>query len=179
MRIKSITKNTLAKICIFVFALVTQVGVCKNIYASEKIVDDKAQVISENTNEEKETNTEVDINNSLIDERVVPSYSASYTDSFMVGSEVVTIIIWIDANQGGVTLTATGDCDFEVEGTVYDAWGESHDFSGSRDQTSACQIYGGCYTTYQQIERIYVRCSASSYDGEGYYEKDIWLIEMG
>ena len=158
---------------IAISCIVLQLGMCINAFAEENVLG--ASVSENSTEVDKGLST----NELLPDERIIPTYNASYTDTFMAGSDEITIIIWIDANQGGVTLTANGDCDFVVEGTVYDSWGDAHDFSGRRDQTGSCQIYGGCYSTYQQIERIYVKCIASSYDGTGYYEKDIWLSEMG
>lgn len=109
-------------------------------------------------------------------ERVIPQYNAYYTDYFYAGDTYIKINIWIDSNTGGVTLTSSDYCDFVVEGYAEDNWSEKHYFDGKHDNTTYCQVYGGCYVTYQQITVVHVKVTASSYTGTGVYENTISLV---
>lgn len=86
--------------------------ICGDVKAEENIesgtmVNVETEVESTVNPGESNIATEFDV-----DERIIPQYSASYTDSFDVGSTYVQVTIWIDANQGGVTLTSSDYCDF-------------------------------------------------------------------
>lgn len=96
--------------------------------------------------------------------------------SILAGDTYIKINIWIDSNTGGVTLTASDYCDFVVEGYSEDNWSEKHYFDGKHDNTTYCQVYGGCYVTYQQITVVHVKVTVSSYTGTGVYENTISLV---
>ena len=82
---------------------------------------------------------------------VVPTdlfrYGTEVSDYFTVGSTGITAKFWINA------------------------WGDRHNFTGTRYETTACEFYTGCYDSHQPIRTVHVTAKICSPDDQDTYDE--------
>lgn len=107
---------------------------------------------------------------------VVPTdlfrYGTEVSDYFTVGSTSITAKFWINDHLGGVTFTSSDYCDYYVvDGYILNAWGDRHNFTGTRYETTTCEFYTGCYDSHQPIRTVHVTARICSPDAQDTYDE--------
>ncbi len=113
-----------------------------------------------------------------ITSRVIPSFAASTTIGYDVGSDdYVDITLWIDGHKGGSEYSSLGYCDFYVDGWIRNDWNMKEYYAGQAYETSSCGFYAKD-SAMQTIVEVSAYGDVCSHDGKRHFDLKRHVLEM-